>query len=138
MLLWLNSTPSLLIFLSHRVATRSAWMKIKKPQWIAMPVLDIRGLDKKTLSKLSAAYDALSGRELQALAELEGDSVRAGIDDVLSAALGLPDMAALRQLLAHEPGLTGKAPAAAQKKQMKQTSFSLDTDEQETAQLKLV
>jgi hypothetical protein len=133
LLLWLNSTPSLLMFLSRRVATRSAWMQIKQPQWKAMPVLDVRNLDAKTLSTLSAAYDTLCDKELQALAKLDEDDIRAGIDDALSVALGLPDMKTLRQLLAHEPGLTGKPPTTAPREQ---TAFSLDTDE--TAQLKLI
>lgn len=109
LLLWLNSTPSLLIFLSHRVATRSAWMQVKKPQWAAMPVLDVRNLQADTVSRLAEAYDSLRSKELMALAKLHEDPIRAGIDDALSAALGLPDMNLLRQLLAREPGLTGKS-----------------------------
>ncbi|MDR3221798.1 MAG: SAM-dependent methyltransferase [Candidatus Accumulibacter sp.] len=111
LLLWLNSTPSLLLLLSRRVATRSAWMQIKQPQWAAMPVLDVRHLPAKTLARLAAAYDALSERELQALAKLDSDPVRAEIDAELSAAFNAPDMKPLRQLLAREPGLTGKNPA---------------------------
>ena len=133
LLLWLNSTPSLLMMLARRVSTEGVWMKIKKSQWAAMPVLDVRNLEAKTLATLSAAYDTLCDKELQALAKLDEDDIRAGIDDALSVALGLPDMKALRQLLAHEPGLTGKPPATAPREQ---TAFSLDTDE--TAQLKLI
>lgn len=108
-LLWLNSTPSLLIFLSHRVATRSAWMQVKQPQWAAMPVLDVRNLPAETVSCLAGDYDSLCSKELLALAKLDYDPIRAGIDDALSAALGLPDMKPLRQLIAREPGLTGKS-----------------------------
>lgn len=107
LLLWLNSTPSLLIFLSHRVATRSAWMQVKKPQWSAMPVLDVRDLRADILSRLAAGYDSLCDKELQALAKLDDDPIRERIDDTLSAALALPDLKPLRQLLAREPGLTG-------------------------------
>ncbi len=109
LLLWLNSTPSLLIFLSHRVATRSAWMQVKKPQWAAMPVLDVRNLPAETISRLADDYDALCSKELLALAKLDTDPIRGGIDDALSAALGLPEMKPLRQLLAREPGLTGNS-----------------------------
>ena len=107
LLLWLNSTPSLLIFLSHRVATRSAWMQVKKPQWAAMPVLDVSSLSPETISHLAADYDAWCGKELMALAKLDEDPIRGEIDAALSAALCLPDMAPLRQLIAREPGLTG-------------------------------
>lgn len=109
LLLWLNSTPSLLIFLSHRVATRSAWMQVKKPQWAAMPVLDVRNLSNETISQLAEACDALCNKELQALAKLADDPVRAEIDNALSRAFGLPDMKPLRQLLSREPGLTGQS-----------------------------
>ena len=111
LLLWLNSTPSLLLTLARRVTTNGAWVQVKKPQWSAMPVLNVRSLPAKTLTKLAAAYDKLCGQELQALAKLDTDPARAGIDNALSLALGLPDMKTLRQLLAREPGLTGKPPA---------------------------
>lgn len=114
LLLWLNSTPALLLFLARRVATRSAWMQVKKPAWAAMPVLDVRQLAPEALEALAAAYDALGQRELQALAKLEADPVRAAIDDALRTALNLPDMRKLRELLAREPGLTGKAIAPKQ------------------------
>jgi hypothetical protein len=107
LLLWLNSSPSLLMFLSRRVATRSAWMQVKQPQWERMPVLDVRALDAATLSRLAGAFDEIAGRELMALAKLNVDETRAAIDAALSVALGLPDFAPLRALLAREPGLTG-------------------------------
>lgn len=112
LLLWLNSTPSLLLMLSRRVVTQGAWMKIKKPQWEAMPVLDVRNLADDVLSRLADAHDRLGGQELQALARLNVDPVRAEIDAAISAALGLPDMKPLRDLLAREPGLTGKGLSA--------------------------
>jgi len=107
-LLWLNSTPNILLMLSRRVTTQGPWMKIKQPQWAAMPVLDVRALDEDTLSQLAAAYDTLCDRELKALAKLDTDPVRAEIDDAIRLALDLPDMKPLRSLLAREPGLTGK------------------------------
>ncbi|MCL2076170.1 MAG: SAM-dependent methyltransferase [Betaproteobacteria bacterium] len=111
LLLWLNSTPALLMMLARRVTTEGAWMKIKKPQWAAMPVLDVRNLPTETLAQLAEAFDTLCTREMQALARLDTDPARAEIDDALSAALGLPDMRMLRQLLAREPNLTGRPPA---------------------------
>lgn len=107
LLLWLNSTPSLMLVMSHRVTTQGAWMQVKKPQWQAMPVLDVRALPDETLTKLATAYDSLCDKELIALGKLGKDPVRAEIDDALSVALGLPNIKPLRQLLAREPGLTG-------------------------------
>jgi len=108
LLLWLNSSPSLLLVLSRRVTTRSIWMQVKKPAWTNMPVLDVRSLPDEVITQLAEAYDAICNKELKALAGLDADPVRAEIDDALSAALGLPDIKPLRQLLAREPGLTGK------------------------------
>ncbi|MEZ4525320.1 MAG: hypothetical protein R2941_05300 [Desulfobacterales bacterium] len=54
-------------------------------------------------------YDAVCEKELMPLARLDKDPVRAEIDAALSAAMGLPDLKPLRQLLAREPGLTGRA-----------------------------
>ena len=109
LLLWLNGSLSLLAFFGSRVATRSAWMQMKKPAWAAMPVLDVRTLSDAQAASLAAAYDALCDRELQALARLNHDPARRAIDEALSAALGLPDLGPLRAMLAREPGLTGKA-----------------------------
>ena len=81
----------------------------KKPAWAAMPVLDVRALNDKQVRRLARAYDALGNRELQALAKLNVDPVRRAIDEALSKALDLPDLAPLREMLAREPGLTGKA-----------------------------
>ena len=82
---------------------------MKKPAWLAMPVLDVRTLSDEQTASLAVAYDTLCTQELQALAKLNHDPVRKAIDDALSAALGLPDLAPLRAMLAQEPGLTGKA-----------------------------
>ena len=109
LLLWLNGSLSLLTFFGRRVIAQGAWMTMKKPAWLAMPVLDVRTLSDEQTASLAVAYDTLCTQELQALAKLNHDPVRKAIDDALSAALGLPDLAPLRAMLAQEPGLTGKA-----------------------------
>ncbi len=108
LLLWLNSSLSLLLLLSHRVTSEGVWMNFKKPAWSNIPVLDVRSLSDEIISRLAQAYDTVCDKELLALARLDADPVRAEIDAALSAALGLPDIKPLRQLLAREPGLTGK------------------------------
>jgi hypothetical protein len=106
--LWLNSTPAILLYFGRRVITEGAWMQMKQPAWETMPVLDVRKLEEKTLNKLAKAYDKISQRELKAIAQLDNDPARKAIDDAFCAALGLPDLAPLRELLAREPGLSGK------------------------------
>lgn len=108
LLLWLNGSLSLLAFFGSRVITQGSWMKMKKPAWLAMPVLDVRTLSDAQATQLAKAYDALCTQELQALAKLHRDPVRQAIDDALSTVLGLPDLTPLRAMLAQEPGLTGK------------------------------
>lgn len=108
LLLWLNGSLSLLAFFGCRVVTQGAWMKMKKPAWAAMPVLDVRTLSDAQATSLAAAYDTLCDRELQALARLNNDPARRAIDEALCAVLGLPDLGPLREMLAREPGLTGK------------------------------
>ncbi|MEZ4525322.1 MAG: hypothetical protein R2941_05310, partial [Desulfobacterales bacterium] len=116
LLLWMNSTASILLLLSRRVSTQGVWMKVKQPAWENMPVLDVRSLPDEVITQLAGSYDAICEKELMPLARLDKDPVRAEIDTALSDALGLPDMKPLRQLLAREPGLTGKSlPAKAGK-----------------------
>lgn len=39
LLLWLNSSLTLLLYFGRRVVTRSAWMQMKKPAWASMPLM---------------------------------------------------------------------------------------------------
>ena len=72
-------------------------------------MLDVRVLSDAQVASLAVAYDALCDRELLALAKLNVDPARRAIDEALGAALGLPDLEPLREMLAREPGLTGKS-----------------------------
>jgi len=108
LLLWLNSTLALLLYFGRRVTTRSAWMQMKKPAWLSMPVLDVRALSEKQLKNLADAFDTVSTRNLDALADLDKDPARQTIDEALCDSLGLPDLNHVRELLAREPGLNAK------------------------------
>lgn len=106
LLVWLNSTLSILSYFGRRAITQGAWMQMKKPAWASMPVLDVRALSKIALSKLAPAYDRLAVENLQPIANLDTDPVRQEIDDTLCKVMGLPNLASVRELLAREPGLT--------------------------------
>ena len=108
LLLWLNSTLSLLFYYGRRTVTRNAWMQMKKPAWESMPVLDVRSLTQEQLTTLANAYDAVASKSLAPLAQLDDDPVRISIDEALCTVLGLPSLAPVRALLAREPGLTGR------------------------------
>jgi hypothetical protein len=108
LLLWLNSSLSLLLFFGRRVITQGAWMQMKQPAWESMPVLDVRALSVKQLNALAKQYDVLSQKALASLAQLNNDPVRIKIDEAISHALGLPDLTPVRELLEREPGLSAK------------------------------
>jgi hypothetical protein len=108
LLLWLNSSLSLLLYFGRRSITQSAWMQMKQPAWESMPVLNVHALSDTKIDELSATYDLISSQELQALSKLDRDPVRAAIDEAFCAALDLPDLEKLRELISREPGLTGK------------------------------
>ncbi|MGH6851033.1 MAG: N-6 DNA methylase [Methylocella sp.] len=125
LLLWLNASVSVLMFFGRRVITQGVWMQMKQPAWKAMPVLDVRMLVPAQLQQLSAAYDDLATQGLDAVSHLDHDPNRRRIDDAISAALGLPSLAPIRELLAREPGLTARNIAP------RQTQAILDLDEAE-------
>ena len=108
LILWLNSTLSLLCYYGRRTVTRSAWMQMKQPAWASMPVLDVRSLSAAQTTAFADAYDNVASKALAPLAQLDADPVRHEIDDVICAALHLPSLAPVRALLAREPGLTAR------------------------------
>ena len=108
LLVWLNSTLSLLFYFGRRAVTRSAWMQMKQPAWESMPVLDVRSLTQEQLTTLANAYDEAASQSLAPLAQLNTDPVRISIDEALCTVLDLPLLAPVRALLAREPGLTGR------------------------------
>jgi hypothetical protein len=106
LLLWLNSSLSLLLFFGRRVVTEGAWMQMKKPAWVSMPVLNVRSLSSKQLAQLADSYDALSTQHLDPISHLNSDVTRLQIDQAVSGVLGFPDPVFARELLHREPGLS--------------------------------
>lgn len=104
--LWQNSTLGLLGLLFARVPSEGAWVKFKKPQLDALPVLDIDSLSIPKLDALAAAFDKLGVLELQPLSACGTDPVRAEIDKAIATVLGLPDLTSIRQMLGREPTIT--------------------------------
>ena len=125
LLLWFNSSFSLLLFYGRRVVTQGAWMQMKKPAWATMPVLDVRALSSQQLATLARCYDSLAVQNLEPLSQLNSDPVRGQIDRAITDALGIPELVFIRELLGREPGLNAKdiAPRAAQ------SSFVDDADQ---------
>lgn len=103
LVLWLNSTLGLLMYVGHREETEGAWVKFKKPVLGKMPVLDLHKIQTEGRKRLAEAYDKLADQPLGRFPEMDKDEVRAAIDDAISDCLGLPSLAPLRRLLAREP-----------------------------------
>jgi len=103
LVIWLNSTPGLLLLFGHRQETEGAWVKFKKPVLEQMPVLDVRKINKRALKKLTQAFDQLADENLLPFPEMDHDATRVAIDEAVADALDLPDFGILRELLAREP-----------------------------------
>lgn len=101
--LWLNSSLGLLLLLGHRIETCGAWVHFKKPVLLSMPVLDVRQLTARKKERLARAFDELARRPLEPFPNMTEDETRIRIDAAISAALGLPDLSVLREMLAREP-----------------------------------
>jgi hypothetical protein len=106
LLLWLNSSLAILLFFGRRVITQGAWMKMKQPAWETMPVIDVRTLSSKQLTKLAKVYDSLSTERLDSISHLKTDAVRIQIDQAIGSTLKIPDPVFVRELLDREPGLS--------------------------------
>lgn len=106
LVLWLNSTPALLLLLACREETEGAWVQFKKPTLRRLPVVDLRGAGREKIAAMAAAYDCLASSPIGLLPSLARDATRAAVDAAVAEALGLPDFSVLRELLAAEPILT--------------------------------
>ena len=116
LVVWLNSTPALILLLGRREETRGAWIQFKKPTLRSLPVLDVLALDDALIARLAKIFDSVADRPILPFPQMATDPVRAEIDAAVSATLGLPPLDELRELLSREPifslsmrGLTGQA-----------------------------
>ena len=107
LVLWLNSSLGLLMFLGYREETRGAWVHFKKPILQAMPVIDLRHLGETSVQQLADSYDRVCTHNLSRFSDLATDATRAQIDESVSDALGLPELGSLRTLISREPILSG-------------------------------
>ena len=101
--IWLNSSPGILSLLARRTTTMGAWIKLKKTDLTRMPVLDVRAVSDQQLADLSDLFDELSESSFERLPGMVECAARSRLDEGLSEILGLPELVALRRLLASEP-----------------------------------
>ena len=103
LVVWLNSTPALILLLGRREETRGPWIQFKKPTVRDLPVLDVRALDDGSVGKLSIVFDSVAKSVVRPFPEMADDPVRAKIDAAVSDTLGLPPLDELREALSCEP-----------------------------------
>lgn len=108
LLLWLNSSLSLLLLFGRRVITQGAWIHMKQPAWKTMPVLNVKKITKPQIKALASAYDKVADERLLPISRLGSDPVRAEIDAAIAKAFGLAEVSKIRELLGREPGLTSE------------------------------
>jgi hypothetical protein len=101
--LWFNSTLGILPLLAYREDTEGAWVQFKKAALLPMPVLDVASLPTPVVATLASAFDRLATQELLPFPMIDRDPVRKEIDSVFSSALGLPELAKVREMLSREP-----------------------------------
>ena len=112
--LYLNSTPGLLSLLGARDNRVPSYPSFSLDTLRSLPVPNFPTLDPTKLDMLDGWFEWLQREALQSLPRMHEDPVRQQIDEAVTEALGLdPDwVAALRNELAREPSITGKAAGA--------------------------
>ncbi len=106
--LWFNSSPGILAFLASRNSTEGGWIRMRKTDLSALPVLDVRALPPEQLQAMSALFDELADLEFQRLPAMAECEARRALDDGLSTILNLPNLHPLRRMLASEPVVTNR------------------------------
>ena len=101
--IWLNSSLGILTILAERTSTRGGWVAMKKGDLRRLPVLDTRALAPVQLRAMAQLFDDLADAEFERLPAMADCPARQRLDQGLADILSLPDLSALRRLLATEP-----------------------------------
>ena len=108
LVVWLNSSPSLLTILAQRTSTEGGWVAMKKADLEELPVLDLRRLTSSQLQGLSDLFDETAEAEFQRLPGMALCPARRSLDDGIARILDLPDLGKLREMLASEPVVSNR------------------------------
>lgn len=116
LLLWANTTLGLLLFWWKASRQQSGRASLTGSRLVALPVLDVRRLDRSQLEKAAGLFEDFSQRDLLPANEAWRDPARADLDRaVLVELLGLPErilepLALLRRKWCAEPSVHGGKP----------------------------
>ncbi len=113
LVLWANSSLGLLMYWWHSNKQQSGRGYIAKTALQSMPVLDVTALEPAQLDKATEIFDAMRGKTLRPVHEMDSDPVRKEIDTRLArevlglSASILAPLKLLRRKLAAEPSVLG-------------------------------
>ena len=110
MVLWLNSTPAVMMMAAYSVGCGGAKVMLSQKAIGEMPVLNLDALSAVQLKSLARAFDKIAGMDFLPIPQMAECPARKAADDAFARALNLDDFdfAALRNALAAEPIITGK------------------------------
>ena len=108
MVLWLNSTPALLLMTRDIQSTMGAKVMLGQRAAKTLPALDVGALSEAQLKKLAAAFDKAAKMKFKPIPQMESDPARILVDDTLSALFNLGDLSPLRSALSREPVICDK------------------------------
>ena len=108
LVLWLNSTPSILLVAHMSQSTHGAKVGFSQAAAKELPVVDLDGLTSVQIRRLAKGFDDVMkatarGEGLLPLPQMTEDPTRKMLDLAVSDALGLGDLHPLRATLAQEP-----------------------------------
>ena len=108
LVLWLNSTPSILLVAHMSQSTHGAKVGFSQAAAKELPVVDLDGLTSAQIRRLAKGFDDVvkatkRGDGLLPLPLMTEDPTRKMLDDAVSDALGMGDLHPLRAALAQEP-----------------------------------
>ena len=101
--IWFNSSMGLLTLFTTRNTTMGPWVQLKKADLNDMPTLDLYALKPDQLQEMAQLFDELADAEFERLPAMADCPARQRLDRGLADILSLPDLSALRRLLATEP-----------------------------------
>ena len=109
LVLWLNSTPALLLIAHAAQSTHGAKVGFSQTAARELRVLDMSKITAAQLRKLAAVFDEIAaGDGFLPIPHLTHDPARIKVDAAISEVCGIGDLAPLRAALAVEPIITNK------------------------------
>ena len=110
MVLWLNSSPALIMMARTATITDGAKVTLNSASVKSLPVLNVNALSKKQLKSLAKVFDEIvAGKGFLPIPQMCFDETRMKVDAAICEVCGVGDLKHLRAALAAEPIITNKS-----------------------------